>query len=497
MLSKRTRILPPGEAPCTIQTARGNGSMPTKRSINDINRRTSQRYNPMQSQQYASDYSRNAQVYHAAATAKKGGKRTVFIVLAAILVALLAAGTAFALYMNDVSNKLNRGDKSDEELMAINEALSYKSNFNEVFYMLLIGSDERYEGEMSRSDVNIVVRVDPIDNKLSMISIPRDTKINIPDYGTQKFNAAYAFGKVPGVIEATEDLLDVEISHYAQVNFTDLKELVNAVGGVTVEVDEKIDNRKCDDGDGNHYVIEEGTQRLNGGEALTFARNRDYAQGDFIRTSNQRKLIEAIVDEVLATPITNIPTVVQAAAGCVTTDIGVIDLIGLAQQFADSDDITMYNAMLPSYTQTINGISFVINDEEKTKEMLKLFKEGKDYSEITSNKTAPAITDNKVDTSNTLLFEDDDEVVSGTKKPNTSTGGTGNGSGAGGNSGTNTGGDAGGSTGGNTGGSTGGDSGGSTGGNTGGSTGGGTGGESGGGSTGGGTDSGGGAAESL
>lgn len=474
--------------------------MPTKRSINDINRRTSQRYNPMQGQQNVGDYSRNAQVYHAAATAKKGGKRTVFIVLAAILVALLAAGTAFALYINDVSNKLNRGDKSDEELMAINEALSYKSNFNDVFYMLLIGSDERTEGEMSRSDVNIVVRVDPIDNKLSLLSIPRDTKIDIPDHGTQKFNAAYAFGKVPGVIEATEDLLDVEISHYAQVNFTDLKELVNAVGGVTVEVDEKIDNRKCDDGDGNHYVIEEGTQRLNGGEALTFARNRDYAQGDFVRTSNQRKLIEAIVDEVLATPITNIPTVVQAAAGCVTTDIGVIDLIGLAQQFADSDEITMYNAMLPSYTQSINGISFVINDEDKTEEMMKLFKAGDDYSEITSNMTAPAITDHKVDTSNTLLFADDDEVVSGTKKPNTGTGGTGNSSGTGGNSGTGADGDAGGAgdAGGSTDGdSTGGSTGGGTGGDTGGSTGGGTGGESGGGSTGGGTDSGGGAAESL
>ena len=165
----------------------------------------------MQGQQNAADYSRNAQVYHAAATAKKGGKRTVFIVLAAILVALLAAGTAFALYMNDVSNKLNRGDKTDEELMAINEALSYKSNFNEVFYMLLIGSDERTEGEMSRSDVNIVVRVDPVDNKVSMISIPRDTKIDIEGHGTQKFNAAYAFGQVPGVIEATENLLDVEI----------------------------------------------------------------------------------------------------------------------------------------------------------------------------------------------------------------------------------------------------------------------------------------------
>lgn len=400
--------------------------MSKRRSINDINYRTTRNYIPTQRHQSAYDYSPNAQVYHAAATAKKGGRRVLIIVLVAILAVLLAAGTAFALYINDISNKLNKGDKSDEELMAISEALSYKSNFNEVFYMLLIGTDERTEGEMARSDVNIVVRVDPIDDKLSLLSIPRDTKIDIEDHGTQKFNAAYAFDKVPGVIEAAEDLLDIEISHYAQVNFLELKELVNAIGGVTVEVDEKIDNHKCDDGDGNHYVIEEGIQHLNGGEALTFARNRDYPQGDFVRTSNQRKLIEAIVDSVLDAPITKIPTIVQAAASCVTTDISMIDLIGLAQQFADADDIIIYNAMLPSYTQNINGISFVINDDELTEEMMELFIAGEDVSGIVSKKTATDITDKKVDTSNTILFDDDDEVVSGKMKSNKNTGSSGN-----------------------------------------------------------------------
>lgn len=397
--------------------------MPTKRTVNDINRRTARNFSPNQGRQSVYDYSPNAQVYHAAAVAKKRSKRPHVIVLVSILVVLLAAGTAFALYLNDVSNKLNRGDKSEEELMAINEALSYRSNFNDVFYMLLLGTDERQEGEMARSDVNIVVRVDPIEDKLSMISIPRDTKIEIPGHGVQKFNAAYAFGKVPGVIEAAEELLDIEISHYAQVNFTELKELVNAVGGVTVEVDERINNKKCDDGDGKHYVIEEGLQHLNGGEALTFARNRDYPQGDFVRTSNQRKLIEAIVEQVVATPISNIPTVVQAAASCVTTDIKAIDLIGLAQQFADADDIVMYSAMLPSYTQTINGISFVINDEELTQHMMKLFKKGEDVSEIVSTKTAPAITDNDLDTSTTIIFEDDDEAISGYVRPNKGTSG--------------------------------------------------------------------------
>ena len=178
-------------------------------------------------------------------------------------------------------------------------------------------------------------------------------------------------------------------------------------------MDAKIDDYHCDDGDGNHYVIEKGTQTLSGGEALTFARSRHYANGDFTRTSNQRKLVEAIVHKVLSTPITSIPGVVSAAAECVTTDLKLMDIIGLAQQFADNKDIVFYNAMLPSYTQNINGISFVINDEEKTKEMMKLFVAGEDPSGIVSTMTASDIRSNAVDTSKVLLFDDDDEVASG------------------------------------------------------------------------------------
>lgn len=454
------------------------------RNINDINQRTlgSHAYGAPQGRpvnyaasggrhatgahgdpnvQSKTDYARNASAYHAMAKTQSGGKRTAFIILAAVLLVMLVCGTAFGLFVSGVTKDLNQGSKSDAELLAIEDALGgYSSNFDEPFYMLLLGSDARYEDERSRSDTNIVVRVDPVEDKLSMVSIPRDTKIEIPGHGTQKFNAAYSFGKVPGVIEAAEELLDIEISHYAEVNFLDLKGLVDAVGGVTVEVDAKIDDYHCDDGDGNHYVIEKGVQNLSGGEALTFARSRHYVNGDFTRTSNQRKLVEAIVDKVLSTPITGIPAVVGAAAECVTTDLKLMDIIGLAQQFADNKDIIFYNAMIPSYTQNINGISFVINDEEKTVEMMKLFVAGEDPSGIVSDKTAADINSGSVDTSHVLLFDDDDEVVSGSAPANpnpapsggtsssssTTAGGSGSGGGSGGTGGSGT--SGGGSTGG-------------------------------------------------
>lgn len=366
-------------------------------------------------------YSRDVEAYHEVVTKRKVS-RIAFIILCTILALLLACGVAFGAYMALISNKLNQGNKSDGEMSAIAEALTSTEGLDKPFYMLLLGSDARLTDTQSRSDTNILVRVDAEQGLISMISIPRDTKIEIKGHGTQKFNAAYAFDGVPGVIKATEKLLDIEVSHYAEVDFRSLAALVDAVGGVTVDVATKIDDYHCDDGDGNHYVIQKGIQHLNGGQALTFARSRHYADGDFTRSSNQRLLVEAIIDQVLSMPLTQLPQVLGAAADCVTTDFSVTDILTLAQLFSKDKDLTIYSAMLPSYTQNINGISFVINDEEKTKEMMKLFEAGEDPSGIVSTKTAPDINSGSIDTSNTLLFDDDDEVANGSLQP--TTGGT-------------------------------------------------------------------------
>lgn len=367
------------------------------------------------------DYARDAQAYHAAA-ARQGmsrGKKAAIIIIAAIAAVIIGCGTAFALYVNHIDSQL-KGTKSDQERMAIQDALGYETSLDKPFYMMLIGTDRRDYDENDkgpwRSDTNIVCRVDPLECQVSMISIPRDTKIDIKGHGTQKFNAAYAFDGAAGAIKEAENLLDVDITHYAEVSFTKLADLVDAVGGVTVENESKIDNWKLDDGgDGEHHVIEEGTQHLMGQEALAFARNRDYPDGDFTRTKHQRQVIEAIVDSVLAMPVTGIPGVIEAAIGCVETDLNLLDLVGLAQKLADSGkELVIYSAMLPSYTQNINGISFVINDEELTAEMLKIFKQGGDISEdFTSSKTGKDVVDSSIDTSNVLILKGDEETERG------------------------------------------------------------------------------------
>ncbi len=346
----------------------------------------------------ASQYSRNNPTYAAAARKSGRGKKIALGVFAAILVVALGGGTAFALYINSINDQLNRGTKSEEELSAISDALkpAASKSFTEPFYVMLIGTDETEDSteDTHRSDTNIVVRVDPQQNLATMVSIPRDTKIDIDGYGTNKFNAAYAYGGAAGAIREANQLLNVEISHYAEVNFGKLKELVDAVGGVDVEVTERVDDPDAD-GTSAHpewprVIIEEGEQHLDGNQALVFARSRAYADGDFTRTANQRKLIMAIVNKVLAMPVTELPGVVQAAAQSVTTDLSVNDIISLADQFKDDGDLVIYSAMVPSTTAMINDVSYVINDEASTKKMMQLVEAGEDPSGITASADAYA-----------------------------------------------------------------------------------------------------------
>lgn len=345
-------------------------------------------------QSAATVYSRENPTY----TARKSKRlnKVVLGVVIALVVVLAGAGVATALtnaYLNNINERLAENSVKDAaEMEILNDSLKpiEATGFEEPFYMILIGSDRREDDPSmgQRSDTNIVVRVDPAANQLTMVSIPRDTKIELEDVGTSKFNAALNFGGIGSVIREASELLGVDISYYAEVNFEQMDALVDAIGGVDVYVDERIDDPDADGTSANpdwpRIILEEGENHLDGAAALCFARSRAFVDGDFTRTTNQRKLIEAILHKILDLPITQLPSAIESATACVSTNLTVQDLLTLAQLFSDGD-LKVYSAMVPSYTQMIGDISYVINDVDKTKEMMKVVEEGGDPSGIVSD----------------------------------------------------------------------------------------------------------------
>lgn len=308
-------------------------------------------------------------------------KRSVRKVILGILIALLVLGggtaAAATLYINQLNNAI--GIQDQEQAMAIDEVLSPVVS-DEPFYMMIIGSDTRNDDAGQRSDTNIVARIDPATTTVTLISIPRDTAIDI-DGSVEKFNAAYNYDGAQGAIEAANELLGVKMSHYVEVDFSGLVDLIDQVGGVEVDVPMRIEDA---DAGG---TIEAGVQTLDGEDALVFARSRSYTTGDFQRSTNQRILIEAFMNKVMDIPATELPGLVKKVAKCITTDMSLNDILGYVQMFQDANNLTVYSAMVPSTTADHNGVSYVVCNVASLQEMMRVVNEGGDPSTVVTDET--------------------------------------------------------------------------------------------------------------
>ena len=233
----------------------------------------------------------------------------------------VAVGVAVALCVNSLSDSMKIDSQQQSEL----DSVLSESNVQEPYYVLLLGSDARENDVASRSDTIILVRIDANVGKATLVSIPRDTKGEIEGHGTQKINAAYAFGGPAGAVEAVEKMSGVQISHYAEIHFDELEKVVDQLGGVWVDI--PVSNNQT--GASNSGVeLSAGMQRLNGEQALAFARERyGNNEGDFQRAESQRNLVQALADTVLSLPPTELPGAVQSLASCITTVYSLDELV--------------------------------------------------------------------------------------------------------------------------------------------------------------------------
>jgi len=218
---------------------------------------------------------------------KKTWKKVTAVILLLMLIGGGAYGYTVYKSLNNAVDAMHQPlERKQSEKRK--EAVSLKAK--DPFSVLMLGVDER-EGDKGRSDTMIVLTVNPNNNSVKMLSIPRDTRTEIIGKGKEdKINHAYAFGGVPMAMDTVENFLDIPIDYYIQVNMEGFMKMVDAVGGVTVQTD--LDFTQ----DGFHFA--KGKLTLNGAEALSYTRMRkEDPQGDFGRQTRQRQIIEGIVKE--------------------------------------------------------------------------------------------------------------------------------------------------------------------------------------------------------
>ena len=196
---------------------------------------------------------------------------------------------------------------------------------------------------VSRSDVNLIVTVNPKTKQILMTSIPRDCEINLHSNGElDKLTHTGNYGTAE-TINTIQDLLDMEINYFVRTNFSGMTNIVDALGGITVESDEEFDTLH-----GNYHIVK-GLNEMDGDMALCFVRERKRLKaGDFARGRNQQKVLSALIDKALSPKIiTNFDRILTALEGTFETDMTSDEIRSLLNmQLDDMADWNIINVQI-------------------------------------------------------------------------------------------------------------------------------------------------------
>lgn len=278
----------------------------------------------------------------------------------------IVIGVAFAaLWMVRAHNAPTPIDQIPESERAAVAMERERSNV----YLLLAGTDQRAD-EASRSDTIIYATLRPVDRKIEMVSIPRDSLVEIPGYGEDKINAAMAYGGTELLQQTVENLVNNRVDHTVLINFESFADIIDAMGGIRINVEEDM------------YLPEEGIdlkageQKLNGHDALAFVRWRGDGTGDIGRMERQSEFMQALSEKVRhLTPWRAVMTLWTVQRE-IDTDLSILDILKLGWDFIGMSGDALEVQHFTYDTPYINGISYVILDDQSVDETIQFMKYG-------------------------------------------------------------------------------------------------------------------------
>jgi LCP family protein required for cell wall assembly len=287
------------------------------------------------------------------------GRLVIFGLIVAVL-ALVGGGAAFAWY-HRIDQQLH---PVTGELANMQSALSVAPPPGKPFYMVIMGVDTRpTDLAPARSDTLIVAYVDAARKRITTLSIPRDTRVDIPGRGTAKINEAMQLGGPKLTIQTVKDLTGLPISHWAYIDFSGFKDIVDAVGGIELYVPYTINDIQAANNHPSAKLVKKGLRLLDGAHALTFVRARhQFADQDYTRMRDQQIFLKALAKKVLSVNVMSMPALANSMSQNVHTDLPMSQIVGLALNFRGMSDKTLQSITMPSSPQTIGGVSYVIAD---------------------------------------------------------------------------------------------------------------------------------------
>ena len=262
-------------------------------------------------------------------------------------------------------------ERENEDLI-----LSSNKTFEEPLTFLLLGVDSETEGLNANAAFNgdtlMIITFNPDTLQTTMVSIPRDTYVPITcrNDNYAKINSAAAYG-TSCVVDTVSNFLDIEIDYYVKINFKGVVELVDAIGGIEVDVEAptynagKYDGKMCEQNSdrlfGDHLVcVEPGLQTLNGEQALAYARNRHlYIGSDLDRIRHQQQVVEAIANKALGfSSVKSLQDILNAVSNNIATNMDIDAILSgysviksmVANVLSGEDLLTINKAYLETYS---------------------------------------------------------------------------------------------------------------------------------------------------
>ncbi len=225
--------------------------------------------------------------------------------------------------------------------------------------VVLLGSDAR-AGEASRSDTIVVAKAGE-----GMLAVPRDTLVEIPGLGEDKINAAFATGGPELTVKSLENLTGLPINNYVVVHFDGVEDIVNALGGVTLEVEQPIEVGI----EGRRVFIPAGTQTLNGIEALAYVRFRGTPTADIGRIGRQQGFLQELAREATSpAKLPRLPATARAVWRNIDTNINPLEAARFAirMRLSGGTEAEIY----PGTPQYIGGISYWVPDRKAGEQVI-------------------------------------------------------------------------------------------------------------------------------
>jgi polyisoprenyl-teichoic acid--peptidoglycan teichoic acid transferase len=304
---------------------------------------------------------------------RRWGRWIALAVVGVLLLAILWGFLGYRAFSNGVDEANERLPQRAQAQLAKRD----RSILSEPTTLLVIGTDGgRAPGreEANRSDSLMLVRLDPETHRISYLSIPRDLRVEIPGYGTSKINAANQIGGPALTIATVKALTGLPVDHVVVVDFDGFKELIDAIGGIEVDVPKAVlSNRfdcpykpsRCDDWEG--WRFEKGRQHMDGRRALVYSRIRtnqlDPSDSDITRGVRQQIVADAVGDEIASFgTFLRLPFMGGELAAPLTTDLSAWELAQLGWiRFRSSGSLRCRLGGEPS---SLDGESVIVGSED-------------------------------------------------------------------------------------------------------------------------------------